>query len=78
MRHIQRFTTAVVLILVLATPAEAASRKSSRSLGIVKGWQRFVILVMSRISPPGSAPDLAQNEATITPTDDTVQPPPQP
>lgn len=77
MRHIQRFTTAVVLILVLAMPAEAASRKSSRALGIVKGFQRFVILVMSRISPPGSAPDLAQNEATIPP-DDAVQPPPQP
>lgn len=78
MRHIQRFTAAVVLILVLATTAEAANRKSSRSIGLAKGLQRFIILVMSRISPPGSAPDLAQNETTITPTGDTVQPQPQP
>lgn len=69
MRHIQRSTTAVLLVLVLAVPAEAASRRSSRSAGIVKAVQRFVILVTSRISPPGSVPELAPDESTITATD---------
>jgi hypothetical protein len=66
MRHIQRSTTAVLLILVLAVPAAAASRRSSRSAAIVKAMQRFVILVTSRISPPGSAPAPDEMPATTT------------
>lgn len=69
MRHIQRSTTAVLLILVLAMPAAAASRRSSRSAGFVKAVQRFVILVSSRLSPPGSVPELAPDESTMTTTD---------
>jgi hypothetical protein len=68
MRHIQRSTTVVLLILVLAMPAAAASRRSSRSTGIVQAMQRFVILVTSRISPPGSAPVLAPRESTVNTT----------
>ncbi len=73
MRHIQRSTTAVLLSLVLAMPAAAASRRSSRSAGIGKAVQRFVILVTSRLSPPGSAPVLAPDESIITTTDAPVK-----
>ena len=69
MRHIQRSTTAVVLILTLALPAAAASRPTSRSGGLVQAVRRLVIRAISRIAPPGSTPELAPDETTLTTTD---------
>ena len=73
MRSIQRGTTAVVLVLVLAMPAGAASRSSSRSAGLVQAVKRFVIRAMSRISPPIGSPDLPTEDPTITTTDAPVR-----
>ena len=59
MRNINRSAAAVVLILALAMPAQAAASRSSRSRGgYLHAVKRFIIRVVSRISPPGgvSAP----------------------
>ena len=59
MRQISRSITAAVLILSLSMPAYAASSRPSRSRGgYLHAVKRFIIRVVSRISPPGgvSAP----------------------
>lgn len=70
MRSIHRVTTAVVLTVVLAMPAGAAGRLPSRGKGLVYAFKRFIIRVVSRISPPGgvSAPEPEEPTTTTTTT----------
>lgn len=68
MRNIQKGAAAVVLILVLAMPAGAASR-SSRSGSFLQQFRRFIIRVVSRVSPPVgvSEPEEPAPTSTMTP-----------
>jgi len=67
MRNIRRSTIAVVLIAALAMPAAAAGQ--SRRPGIVHAVRRFVIRVISRISPPGGVQEPVPEDSTTTTTD---------
>jgi hypothetical protein len=68
MRNIHRSATAVVLILVLAMPAGAAIRPS-RSGSFLHAVKRFMVRVVSRISPPGGVQEPTPEEPTTTTTD---------
>ena len=76
MRSIHRVTTAVVLTVILAMPAGAAGRLPSRSKGLVYSFKRFIVRVVSRISPPGGVtePEPEEPAPTTTPTGVTATP----
>ena len=60
MRTTKRSVTAVVLVVLLAVPASAARRSTSRPGGIVQAVKRFVIRAVSRISPPIGSPVVSE------------------
>jgi hypothetical protein len=73
MRNTQKVAAAVVLILVIAMPAGAASR-SSRSGSFLQQFKRFIIRVASRVSPPVGSPAPATDETTGTTATSTSMP----
>jgi hypothetical protein len=70
MRNIYRSAATVVLVLALAMPAGAASRTPG-SGGVLQAINRFIVRVMSRVSPPGGypAPAPPPDGPTTTTTD---------
>ena len=75
MRNITRSAAAVILVVSMALPAGAATRPSSRS-SFYQSMKRFIILVLSRVSPPVGSPTAPPPEdPEITTTDMPVKTP---
>lgn len=72
MRTIIKTAAAVILVVSLAVPAEAASRSSRPSF--YQAAKRFIIRVLSRVSPPVGSPTTLTPEDTETTTTTTTAP----
>jgi hypothetical protein len=73
MRHIHRSFTAVVLILVLALPATAATTRTSRTRDFIRAAKRYIIRAISRISPPGGVQEPEEPISTTTDPEPTTK-----